>query len=369
MLRLQDKILDALVRWLTYTHNTYTGKMAADRSQHVLLRGRVGVLALVFLLGCGGVVSTMRRLLLLSVCRAIASHCIHPPPTTTYARTRAPTQAWLGDGGGISKELGDVMVLAAAFALLVLGLILLRRGHAATTAAALLNQQQQQREDRSCSLVADCFVRTTTASSSSSGTNHAASSSSPSSAGFGTRLRQFLLGSDRPLTLEQQHRRALALARAGVSSSRSGGGSGGGGGGGYEVHELALLRLMEREISPNDWELLSRLDADSTGRLAGATDAELDLLPLHTVGKSEAAALMAAAATTGGGGRDAAGGVMGKGAGSGSSGDGVCCICLEPWEPGDVQRTLPCFHAFHRGCVDPWLKRRFQCPLCNTTPF
>ncbi len=28
-------------------------------------------------------------------------------------------------------------------------------------------------------------------------------------------------------------------------------------------------------------------------------------------------------------------------------------------------RTLPCMHAFHCSCVDPWLKDNRVCPLCR----
>lgn len=232
-----------------------------------------------------------------------------------------------------------MMLMATAFSMLTLGLVLLRR---ATTAAAHL---QQQREARSCSLVGDCFARTTVtgSSSSSSSSSSAATNHAPSTA-FGTRIRQFLLGSDRPLTLEGQHRRALALARARNDSS-------GGGGGG--VDELSLLQLLERELQPEDYDLLSRLsDADSSRQ--GATDGELALLPLHTFGRAETLVK--------GDGRAA-------GSGKGGSGNEMCAICLCAWEPGDVQRSLPCFHAFHQACVDPWLKRRFQCPLCCSTVF
>ena len=42
-----------------------------------------------------------------------------------------------------------------------------------------------------------------------------------------------------------------------------------------------------------------------------------------------------------------------------------CCICLEPFEPGEVVKLLPCGHYNHRGCIDPWLKSACSCPQCR----
>ena len=43
-----------------------------------------------------------------------------------------------------------------------------------------------------------------------------------------------------------------------------------------------------------------------------------------------------------------------------------CSICLSQYHDGDILRMLPCFHKYHRSCVDPWLKKKTNCPLCNT---
>merc|ERR1719158_400603 len=48
-------------------------------------------------------------------------------------------------------------------------------------------------------------------------------------------------------------------------------------------------------------------------------------------------------------------------------GDGCeCPICLADLKIGDPVRQLGgCGHTFHRSCLDLWLLRRADCPLCK----
>jgi len=45
---------------------------------------------------------------------------------------------------------------------------------------------------------------------------------------------------------------------------------------------------------------------------------------------------------------------------------GECAICIMCFDEGDQLRTLStCGHSFHKGCIDLWLLRRADCPLCK----
>jgi len=48
----------------------------------------------------------------------------------------------------------------------------------------------------------------------------------------------------------------------------------------------------------------------------------------------------------------------------------TCCICLDDYVVGDKLRILPCDHAYHIKCIDPWLlKNKRVCPQCRKKVF
>ncbi|KAF8782984.1 RING finger protein 44 like protein [Argiope bruennichi] len=42
----------------------------------------------------------------------------------------------------------------------------------------------------------------------------------------------------------------------------------------------------------------------------------------------------------------------------------LCCICIES-VPRKKMKCLSCSHAFHKICINKWLKKRRRCPLCR----
>ena len=48
--------------------------------------------------------------------------------------------------------------------------------------------------------------------------------------------------------------------------------------------------------------------------------------------------------------------------------EACCSVCIDAFEEGDQLRTLPvCGHAFHKDCIDEWLKLHTTCPNCRAS--
>jgi len=43
----------------------------------------------------------------------------------------------------------------------------------------------------------------------------------------------------------------------------------------------------------------------------------------------------------------------------------TCMVCLADFSIGDECRRLPCNHVFHQSCIDEWLRRCTDCPICK----
>ncbi|GFS07197.1 E3 ubiquitin-protein ligase RNF12 [Elysia marginata] len=96
-----------------------------------------------------------------------------------------------------------------------------------------------------------------------------------------------------------------------------------------------LISLQHREMTPEDYEMLLRLD--DTVKPKTVSENVLEKLKTETVGPG----------------------------GVGAENDVVlCAICMDPYVAGDTRKFLPCGHDFHATCVDTWLKNSsMNCPL------
>lgn len=92
-----------------------------------------------------------------------------------------------------------------------------------------------------------------------------------------------------------------------------------------------VFDLLFREITPEDYDMLLRLDEKVSRPTASATS--IDELP--AVRTKE---------------------VLGE----------ECAVCLAAFEVEDLVAALPCRHRFHRACISKWLAEcRRACPLCG----
>lgn len=97
---------------------------------------------------------------------------------------------------------------------------------------------------------------------------------------------------------------------------------------------MEVFDLLSREITPDDYDMLLRLDA-GVEKKAVADPQSVEALPAVPCEEFM-------------GGDD-------------------CAVCLVAFESHDSVVELPCRHQFHRGCIARWLKEcRRTCPLCGT---
>jgi Ring finger domain len=48
-----------------------------------------------------------------------------------------------------------------------------------------------------------------------------------------------------------------------------------------------------------------------------------------------------------------------------ASSNNACAICIGDYKHGEKLRTLPCMHKYHMECVDKWLVKKSECPMCK----
>ena len=132
------------------------------------------------------------------------------------------------------------------------------------------------------------------------------------------------------------------------------------------VNPLSLrLSFVDRDFTDDDYEVLLALDRVSQimDRMLGerpprgATKSELSELPTHvyktvTATKEE---------SSDGDEKDESKESTAKL----DKERNVCAICLEDFKDGDVVTTTPCFHQFHRDCINTWLTQKAVCPICK----
>jgi len=93
------------------------------------------------------------------------------------------------------------------------------------------------------------------------------------------------------------------------------------------------LREIEDDDSIARWGRMSNIPGYGKGLNAGLSPADIDQLPIESWSSCE---------------------------------DAECSICLNDIFEGDAVRRLPgCSHTFHKSCIDLWVLRRADCPLCK----
>ena len=44
----------------------------------------------------------------------------------------------------------------------------------------------------------------------------------------------------------------------------------------------------------------------------------------------------------------------------------ACSVCLLEYEKESICRFTPCLHIFHSDCLQQWIMKHENCPLCRT---
>jgi len=107
----------------------------------------------------------------------------------------------------------------------------------------------------------------------------------------------------------------------------------------------------------DEWETFDSEDEELTPR--GLDPA---IIEGHTVGHVYNGP---AAAPPGPVARGAPGGPGGGAPLAGGEENNKCMVCMEEFAAGESLRSLPCMHRYHMNCIDEWLARSRECPICK----
>ena len=141
-----------------------------------------------------------------------------------------------------------------------------------------------------------------------------------------------------------------------------------------------LMELQHRDITPEDYDTLRRLDSSVQPKTLSRQRLD-QLCPSWVVTAADAAASLvpAVAGTAPPPATEASAPVTRKTAAAAAAAaakrpcrDAVstetCSICLEPFACKEGVRRLPCRHLFHTTCIDHWLTSCSNlCPECNVS--
>eukprot|EP00250_Pteridium_aquilinum_P011570 c20159_g1_i1 orf=345-2096(-) len=94
-----------------------------------------------------------------------------------------------------------------------------------------------------------------------------------------------------------------------------------------------LFDQVDRDFNEDDYEMLLALD-DTNHAHSGASRYKIDQLPVSVIKPTDVY-------------------------------EETCSICLETPVVDDMVRRLPCMHGFHLQCIDEWLERQANCPICK----